>query len=343
MDKRKMITLLSIVATTIIIAVATVLIINRNNSSKKTVATGSNMDEKEQVSTEEPTEEPSEEPLEEESPSPSPTASPKPNNPVGKYYIKVNNQMNTVTIYVKDANGNYTIPVKAMVCSTGYASPKNSKYQLKGRWTWGEMIGGVYTQWETHITGNILFHSVPYLRRYDYNSLEYWAYDKLGTTCSAGCIRLTCADAKWIYDNCPTGTWVEFYSSPNPGPLGKPSAMKISSYTEYRGWDPTDPHKGNPWRNAVINVPSPEPTIIPTPDVIPSEEPTQAPTNIPTVKPSVIPTNVPTSNPSVEPSKTPTPTQTPQPSAPSKTPTPEIPSPLPSELPSIIPSVAPIP
>lgn len=338
MDKRKMITLISIVATTIIVAVATVLIINRNNLSKKTVATGSNMNENEQVSTEEPSEEPSQE-LIDESPLPSPSASPKPSVPVGKYYIKVNNQMNTVTIYVKDAKGNYTIPVKAMVCSTGYASPKNSKYQLKGRWTWGEMIGGVYTQWETHITGDILFHSVPYLRRYDYNSLEYWAYDQLGTTCSAGCIRLTCADAKWIYDNCPTGTWVEFYSSSNPGPLGKPSAMKISGYKEYRGWDPTDPHKGNPWRNAVINVPSPEPTIIPTPDVTPSEVPSEAPTNIPTVIPSIIPTESPTSVPSVMPSKTPTP----QPSAPSKTPTPVIPSSLPSEVPSVVPSQTPIP
>ena len=43
---------------------------------------------------------------------------------------------------------------------------------------------------------------------------------------------------------------VEFYSSSNPGPLGKPSAKKISSYEDYlRNWDPTDPNSNNPWKS----------------------------------------------------------------------------------------------
>ena len=110
------------------------------------------------------------------------------------------------------------------------------------------MIGGVYSQYCTQIVGDILFHSVPYLERGNHASLEYWAYDKLGTRASLGCIRLTCKDAKWIYDNCKLGTKVEFYSSSNPGPLGKPTARKISSApSNVRGWDPTDPARGNPW------------------------------------------------------------------------------------------------
>lgn len=201
--------------------------------------------------------------------------------------------MNTVTVYTKDENGSYTVPVKAMLCSTGNNSPKNSKYQLKSRWEWKALFGGVYGQYATHITGNILFHSVPYLKQYDNSSLEYWEYDKLGTTCSAGCIRLTVADAKWIYDNCPIGTTVEFYSSSNPGPLGKPSAMKISDYTEYRNWDPTDPHTNNVWKNFATVVPSPEPTNEPivenTPVVTPSETPTITPSQKPIEIPSVMP------------------------------------------------------
>lgn len=109
---------------------------------------------------------------------------------------------------------------------------------------------GVYGQYCTHITGNILFHSVPYLSRGNNASLEYWQYDRLGTTASAGCIRLTTADAQWIYYNCRNGTKVEFYNSSNPGPLGKPSAKKISSEASpYKNWDPTDPNPNNPWRN----------------------------------------------------------------------------------------------
>ena len=63
-----------------------------------------------------------------------------------------------------------------------------------------------------------------------------------------GCIRLTVADAQWIYYNCPLGTSVEFYTSSNPGPLGKPGIQKVSNAGDpYRGWDPTDPDSRNPW------------------------------------------------------------------------------------------------
>lgn len=74
-----------------------------------------------------------------------------------------------------------------------------------------------------------------------------------GTSASAGCIRLTVEDAKWIYDNCKSGTTVEFYSSEDPGPLGKPETMKITEYEEYRDWDPTDPSENNPWK-FVLNI-----------------------------------------------------------------------------------------
>lgn len=95
-----------------------------------------------------------------------------------KYYIKVNYGANTVTIYTKDSNGKYTVPYKAMVCSTGTATPTSGVYTIKGRWRWLGLIGGVYGQYSTQIVGNILFHSVPYLDK-SQDSLEYWEYDKL--------------------------------------------------------------------------------------------------------------------------------------------------------------------
>ena len=165
------------------------------------------------------------------------------------YYIKVNYSANTVTIYSKDNDGNYTVPVKAMVCSTGKSTPRSGVYKTPQRAQWGNLIGS-YGQYCTRITGQILFHSVPYWTKYDKTSLEYMEYDRLGETRSLGCIRLTVIDAKWIYDNCPLGTSVEFYSSSNPGPLGKPSAQKISGYEEpLKNWDPTDPDSNNPWHN----------------------------------------------------------------------------------------------
>ena len=167
------------------------------------------------------------------------------------YYIKINNKANVVTIYTKDTKGKYTVPVKAMICSIGTATPKSGVYRTSDMYTWRLLQGDVYGQYAVRITGHILFHSVPYKKRAK-DTLEWWEYDKLGTDASLGCIRLTVEDAKWIYDNCPKGTQVEFYYSSDPGPLGKPTAKKISSYDEkLKNWDPTDPDTKNPWRTYV--------------------------------------------------------------------------------------------
>ena len=165
----------------------------------------------------------------------------------GKYWIKVNKKANVVTVY---ENKEEWEPVRAMLCSTGTAvdeetvTPSGTFY-LKGRWNWGEMIEDVYAQYCTHITGNILFHSVYYMERYNKKSQPVYEFNRLGSKASHGCIRLSCMDAKWIYDNCPKGTKVTIYESSNAGPLGKPPAIKSRAYWNY--WDPTDPDPKNPY------------------------------------------------------------------------------------------------
>lgn len=175
----------------------------------------------------------------------------KPKNTSGtKYRLEVNCKQNVVNVYEKDENGEYKNCVKVMLCSVGFATPTSGTYSLKkyGGWEWKGLQGDVYGQYATQITGNILFHSVPYTEKYNNASLEYWEYDKLGTSASLGCIRLTVKNAKWIYDNCAAGTKVYFYKDSNPGPLGKPSERKISGDSEVNSWDPTDPASDNPWK-----------------------------------------------------------------------------------------------
>lgn len=162
------------------------------------------------------------------------------------YYITVNCGSNVVTVYKNGA------PYKSMVCSTGSATPKSGTYSLNYKYRWLALFGGVYGQYCTRITGHILFHSVPYLAKGDPSSLEYWEYDKLGTSASAGCIRLTVEDAKWIYENCGNGTQVTFLNNSDEGPLGKPAAMKISNSSN-RSWDPTDADSRNPWRRILLS------------------------------------------------------------------------------------------
>lgn len=158
------------------------------------------------------------------------------------YKIKINKQQNCVTIYKLQSNGRYK-PVKAMSCSTGAATPIGT-FPLGEKMRWHTLMGPCYGQYCTRIHGGVLFHSVWYYRQTP-SSLSASSYNKLGITASHGCVRLCVADAKWIYDNVPSGSPVTVYNSSNPGPLGKPAAIKIPTST---GWDPTDIwSSGNPW------------------------------------------------------------------------------------------------
>lgn len=201
-------------------------------------------------------------------PSPAPEAEPEPAGWQPGYYIMVNIETNTVNIYSSDDEGVFNVPVRAMICSTGDDTPTSGVYTLGWRLRWQTLFGGVYGQYVTQIVGNILFHSVPYTVNGDPSTLEYWEFDQLGTSCSAGCVRLQVTDAKWIYDNMYSIVGVEFYSSSDPGPLGKPSAPLISDNERCRGWDPTDPNPNNPWlSDEPEEPPAPEPT-----DALPPEE-----------------------------------------------------------------------
>ena len=256
------------------------------------------------------------------------------------YLICINRAGNTVTVYCIDEEGNYTRPYLSMVCSAGYATPRGI-FKTKERYSWHTLMGPCYGQYVTRIVGGILFHSVPYYTIHKYD-LEYKQYNKLGNLASAGCIRLACNDAKWIFDNVPHGTTVVIYDNwSSVGPLGKPTPYKVNiGYIFTRGWDPTDPDKANPWGdeykagstirsalaqrdyeyaiahglwNGTINRPE-KPT--PTPAITPSPTPTVEPSLTPE------PSGSPEPSTSPEPPDSPTPTATPKPTPSAETPPP---------------------
>ncbi len=155
----------------------------------------------------------------------------------GPYLIKVYKWSNYLIVFAKDEYGNYTVPVKAMITSCGNATPTGTFYSpMKFRWL--TMVGGSKAQWCTQISGDYLFHSVPYRIQDPTTLYTDLMYNYLGTTQSLGCIRLQAGDAKWIYDNCALGT--EIYITPyeSEGPIAKPGFSPIPSW---HTWDPTDP------------------------------------------------------------------------------------------------------
>jgi hypothetical protein len=160
------------------------------------------------------------------------------------YQIRVNKQVNVVTIYTIDEEGEYTVPIRTFYCSTGYKTPEGTCYAGYKK-VWHALLGNYWGQYTTYIAGNFLFHSVPaFAEAKDSLNMEY--YNLLGTAASGGCVRLQVINAKWIYENCPINTVIKFYWDEDPGPLGWPQFVKMPLVG---GWDPTDPDPENPWNN----------------------------------------------------------------------------------------------
>ncbi|WP_278627784.1 L,D-transpeptidase family protein [Thomasclavelia cocleata] len=150
------------------------------------------------------------------------------------YELRVNKETNVVTVLIPNGEGEYEIAYKRFICSVGDDTPIGV-FHTPAKYRWRALVESNYGQYSTRIVNRILFHSVPYDEQDPY-TLFAEEYNKLGTTCSHGCIRLTCEDAKWIYDNCALKTKVEIVSE-KFDPLSKPVIKKIPSN---QTWDPTD-------------------------------------------------------------------------------------------------------
>lgn len=153
------------------------------------------------------------------------------------YIIKVNKALNCATVYAKDGDNGFIIPVKAMLTSVGDDTPIGT-FKTPEKYRWQLMINDTYTQYATRITKGFLFHSITYeTTREDMLNTE--GYNGLGVSRSHGCVRLTCANAKWVYDNCHLGMPVTIYEDLEvASPFDKPDLVKIS---DNQRWDPTDP------------------------------------------------------------------------------------------------------
>lgn len=158
----------------------------------------------------------------------------------GPFQIKINKQMDCLTVYTSDGANGFIVPVKSFLVSTGDDTPVGT-FKTPEKYRWRLMINDVYTQYATRLGSglSILMHSIIYDAP---NPYTVWAstYNNLGIARSAGCIRLTTADSKWIYDNCPIGTTVTVYNSSIPGPFERPTIAYEIPFEQT--WDPTDPN-----------------------------------------------------------------------------------------------------
>ena len=153
-----------------------------------------------------------------------PGATPKPTpepTPV-PFHIVVDVANQVTSVYGRDENGEYTVPVRQMLCSTGMkATPSDvGDWVLNGRhstWCIFPKWGNSYARYWTRINSSIAFHS-PIYTAVSNSAMKISSYNKLGQRASHGCIRLAVWDAKWIYDNVGAGTVVSIVEGMDPDP-----------------------------------------------------------------------------------------------------------------------------
>lgn len=120
------------------------------------------------------------------------------------YLIMVDRGAHMVYIFT-GGQGNWST-LKSFQCTDGVSTPTGEFTVGSHTYHFGEEKG--YTCWyATQITGDFLFHSVLY----NVGSMTDIQDGRLGITASHGCIRLHIDNAKWIYENIPSGTKIVIY------------------------------------------------------------------------------------------------------------------------------------
>ena len=173
--------------------------------------------------------------LPDQTPKPTPTPVPVP------FAITVDVRNQIVSVYTRDEEGNYTVPVKQMLCSSGKVGTDSplGDWVLNGRkakWCYFPKWGD-YARYWTRINAQVAFHS-PIYSATSTKAMKTASYKALGNRASHGCIRLSVPDAKWIYDNVGAGTVVTITNS-LPVDKELKEALKLPA-------SPNDPHTPEP-------------------------------------------------------------------------------------------------
>lgn len=163
------------------------------------------------------------------------------------YALLVNSATNCLTVYTYNAGGIYNVAVRSMVCSVSsdYKTIIDTNIN-SDRQEWHQS-GDSFFKYATYFGDDLILCSTPYSDMSS-SSLVRDDYNKLGEAHKGDKIWLSVSDAKWIYDNCESGTRL-LLKVQNQGrdPLGVPNAMKLSDNAPNKNWDPTDMHSENPY------------------------------------------------------------------------------------------------
>jgi hypothetical protein len=131
--------------------------------------------------------------------------------PADTYKLVINVYHQFGTVYKKDSSGDYTVPVRYLIVSSGAhktPTPQGTFEMGDSSVRFGKFVSyGVFGQYWRQITRSIYCHSLIYESR---SARSYTSsYNELGKRVSHGCVRMLVPDARWIYYNLGPGTVCE--------------------------------------------------------------------------------------------------------------------------------------
>lgn len=123
------------------------------------------------------------------------------------YYIRISIAKHTLVVYQLDDNNEFTIPVKAFKVALG---PKvaPAKTAISEKSLWRKITDIYYVRYSSRLDNAEYISTATYYSQSD-NNLNPKSYNAIGQNVSDGSILMTCANAKWIYENCGAKTTVE--------------------------------------------------------------------------------------------------------------------------------------
>ncbi len=176
------------------------------------------------------------------------------------YYIRISTAKHTLVVYQLDNNNEFTIPVKAFKVALG-PKVEPAKTAISEKSVWRKITDIYYVRYSSRLDNAEYLSTATYYSQSD-NNLNPKSYNMIGQNVTEGSILMTCANARWIYENCGAKTTVEIVDDFDISSDIKVEDISRIADDAYR--DPTDNVNGssNIQNNNVSQYNQTQPTTV---------------------------------------------------------------------------------
>ena len=176
------------------------------------------------------------------------------------YYIRISIAKHTLVVYQLDNNNEFTIPVKAFKVALG-PKVEPAKTAISEKSVWRKITDIYYVRYSSRLDNAEYLSTATYYSQSD-NNLNPKSYNMIGQNVTEGSILMTCANARWIYENCGAKTTVEIVDDFDISSDIKVEDISRIADDAYR--DPTDNVNGssNIQNNNVSQYNQTQPTTV---------------------------------------------------------------------------------